>query len=90
MKKIRAELPPPIVDPLGPLRQMMKDCPTTFKFSPVAPELVDKIIRNLKNSKSCGLDNIDSYIMKLIREEIIAPLTHIVNLSLSSEVFPSS
>ena len=86
---IRAELPPPMVDPLGPLRQMMSGCPTRFEFSPVAPYLVDKIIRNMKTSKSCGLDNIDSFTLKLIREQITPPLTHIINLSLTSGVFPA-
>ena len=90
VKKIRAELRPATVDPLGPLRQMIRGCPTTFQFTPVAPDLVGKIIRNLKNSKLCGLDNVDSYILKLIREQVLAPLTHIVNFSLSSGVFPSS
>ena len=88
VKTIRAELPPPMVDPLCTLRQMMSGCPTSFQFTPVTPDLVDKIIRNMKNSKSCGLDNINSYSLKLIREQITPPLTHIVNLSLLSGVFP--
>ena len=81
---IQAELSAPTVDPSATLRQMMSGCPTSFQFTPVTPDLVDKIIRNMKNSKSCGLDNIDSYTLKLIREQITPPLTHIVNLSLSS------
>jgi hypothetical protein len=89
VRKIRAELPRPAVDPLGPLRQMMRGCPTTFQFEPVTPDCVDQIIRSMKNSKSCGLDNIDSYALKLLREQITPPLTHIINLSLTSGVFPT-
>ena len=69
---------------------MMMGCPTQFQFSPVTPDLVDNIVFNLKNSKSCGIDNIDCYILKLIREQITPPLTHIVNISLSGGIFPSS
>ena len=68
---------------------MMNGCVTTFEFSPVGPDTVNTIISNLKNSKSCGIDNIDSYILKLIKDEITPALTHIVNLSLTSAVFPS-
>ena len=67
---------------------MMSGCPTSFQFTPVTQDLVDKIICNMKKSKSCWLDNIDSFTLKLIREQITPPLMHIVNLSLSSGVFP--
>ena len=87
---IRAALPPPSTDPLGPLKRMMSGCPTEFQLKPVHPDTVDKIMRNMKNSRSCGLDNIDSYILKLVRKEIIAAVTHIVNLSITTSVFPSS
>ena len=45
---------------------------------------------NLKNSKSSGLDNMDTYIIKLIRPHIVPAITHIVNLSLSSSQFPTN
>ena len=82
VKMIRAEPSAPKVDPLATLRQMMSGCPTSFQFTPVTPDLVDMIICNMKKSKSCGLDNIDSYTLKLIREQITPPLMHIINLSL--------
>ena len=37
-----------------------------LKLKSVSPLLVDKIIKNLNNSKSSGLDNVDTYIIKLI------------------------
>ena len=46
-------------------------------------------LNNLKNSKSCGLDNIDTYIIKLIKHEILPALTHIVNLSIETSTFPA-
>ena len=68
----------------------MNECPTTFTFTPVSPDKVNTIISKLKNSKSSGLDNIVSYIMKLIRKEIVTPLIHIVNLSLKNAVYSAS
>ena len=50
---------------------------------------MDKIIREMKNSRSSGLDNIDSYIIKLVREELTPALTHMINLSIGAAVFPS-
>ena len=53
------------------------------------PDEVLAIIDKMKSSKSCGIDNIDSYIIKLTKQEIIAPLTHIINLSIAQGLFPS-
>ena len=59
---------------------MMKDKNATFSFNCVHPETVKKIILDLKNSKSCGVDNIDTYIVKLMVEDVLPAITHIVNL----------
>ena len=48
------------------------------------------MLMSLKNSKSTGTDFIDTYIVKLIANDLVAPLTHIVNLSISSSTFPRS
>ena len=87
---IRAALPPPTTDPLGPLKRMMNGCPTEFELKPIHPDTVDKIIKEMKNSRSCGMDNIDSYILKLVKNEITPAITHIINLSIISAAFPSS
>ena len=36
-----------------------------------------------------GIDNIDTYIIKLIVDDILPAVTHIVNLSIQQSVFPS-
>ena len=87
---IRSALPVPNVDPLYAVQTMMAGCPTLFELQPVHPDTVDKIIKNLKNSKSCGLDHIDTYVLKIARKEIVPAVTHLVNLSIGSGVFPSS
>lgn len=43
---------------------------------------VCQIIMNLKNTKSCGYDNISTDIIKCISQHIAPPLAHIINLSL--------
>ena len=57
---IRSALPPPSVDPLGPLKRMMYGCPTNLNLKPVHPGMIDKIRRELKDSKLCGIDHFDS------------------------------
>ena len=44
---------------------------------------------SLENSKACGLDNIDTYIIKLAVDDILPAVTHIVNLSIQQGEFPS-
>ena len=67
----------------------MKKRKCSFKFKPVSQDQVLKIVKNLKNSKSTGLDNIDTNTIKLVINEILPALTHVVNLSLKNQVFPS-
>ena len=45
------------------------------------------IIKTLKNG-SCGLDNISTKVIKASSSQLIKPLAHIFNLSLTSGVFP--
>ena len=54
------------------------------------PEEVEKIIANLKNSKSTGLDYIDTSVIKLASQELIPSITHIINLAIRDKCFPAS
>ena len=45
--------------------------------------------RSLKSTKTCGIDNIDSYIIKLSEDELLPAITHIVNLSIKLKCFPT-
>ena len=69
-------LPPPTDDPLSTLKNIMKDRSSEFSFSCVHPETVRKIILGLKNSKSCGVDHIDTYIIKILIDDILPAVTH--------------
>ena len=88
---IRGALPPPSEDPLARLRELMAgNAAPKLSLLPVHPDTVHWIIKNLKNSKASGWDNIDTYIIKLIGQEIVPALTHIVNTSITTAVFPAS
>ena len=85
---IRENLPPPTSDPLQKLKYLMKEHSCSFSLSAVHPDVVEKIISALSNSSPFGLDNINTFAIKLIKKEIVPALTHIINLSISSREFP--
>jgi hypothetical protein len=86
---IRHGLPSQTDDPLKTLQKIMKDKTSVFSLSCVHPDAVKKIILGLKNSKSYGVDTIDTYIIKLMVDDILPAVTHIVNLSIQHAAFPS-
>ena len=59
-------------------------------LSPIHPSEVLEIISNLSNSKAFGLDGIDTYIIKLVKNELGPAITHILNLSIAQSKFPTS
>ena len=89
VRDIRRNMPRQKNDPLTTVRRMMTGRTATFSISAVSPDEVDKIIRNLKNSKSSGVDDLDTYIVKLTRTHTIPSVCYILNLSIQSRKFPS-
>ena len=90
VKNLQKKLPEKKNDPLKHLKKIMKKRKSTFKFMPVSREEVKEIVSNLKNSKSTGLDYIDTNTIKLVIDEILPAITHVVNLSLMNQEFPLS
>ena len=90
VQDILANLPVPTSDPLRKLQELMMARSCTFSLEAVHPDSVDKIISGLSNSSAFGLDNIDTYIVKLIKAEILPAITHVINLSISSKKFPAT
>ena len=82
-------LPKQTDDPTRILKKIMMHRTSTFSLSCVHPESVRKIIVNLKNSKSCGVDTIDTNTLKIMVDDILPAVTHIVNLSIQQSVFPA-
>ena len=87
---LRAGVPPNQGDPLQGVRKIMQGSNCSFSLKCLHPDEIDKIITNLKASKSCGIDEIDATVLKLGKSELLPVITHIVNLSISSKTFPSS
>ena len=55
---------------------------------PVKPEQVLEIIKAMTNSKSTGLDHLDTYIIQMVTPNILPALTHVINLSIKDGIFP--
>ena len=89
VQKLQEKLPLTRNDPLKNLKNIMATRTCSFSLKAVHPDEVLEIVNNLKNSKSTGLDDIDTGTLKLIINEILPALTHIINLSLTSLVFPN-
>ena len=64
VNRLRQGIPVNNSDPLKILRETMRNRSCNFTLSPVHPDEILKIIQNLKNSKSSGLDCLDTYIIK--------------------------
>ena len=62
VEQIRRALPD-IGDPLKTLRRLVSKRTAEFSFSAVDPDEVNAIILKLKNTKSSGMDKLDTYII---------------------------
>ena len=78
--QILANLPLPVSDPLYYLKNMMNGRQCSLTLKAVHPDEVDQIMTKLSNSASFGMDQIDTYTIKLIRQDILPALTHWVAL----------
>jgi hypothetical protein len=87
---LRARIPPCRNSPLDRVRKLMEKRTCKFELQTVHPDVISEVIKNMKSSKSCGIDFIDSYILKLATDELTPGITHIVNLSIKCEHFPYS
>ena len=56
-------------------------------LSPVCEEFVEKELLGLNLSKSTGLDNIPARFLRDVASVLKDPLTHIINLSITSELY---
>lgn len=57
-------------------------------MTPVTPNEIVRVVQSLKNKKSVGEDEVPVSVLKAVAEEVSGPLTHIVNLSFITGVFP--
>ena len=92
--KIKNLLPRVNIDPLHILRKkfdrwMPAGGMPTFSMLSVTQGEVASMINDLKKSHAYGTDLLDAYTIKLGGGALIPPITHVINLSLSSTEFPA-
>ena len=66
------------------------DSDTPFSFRHVTQGEVLREINGLRSDSSCGPDNIPCKYLKLVADHLASPLTHIINMCIAQQVFPSS
>ena len=59
-----------------------------FNFQPITEIKLREILKNIKGKKSCGMDMIDGFSLKLAAPLIEDTLLHLVNLSLTTSHYP--
>ena len=62
---------------------------SSMYMKPIIEHDIIKIIDKFNPTKSAGHDNIGNFVIKKVGSEIVKPLTHIFNLSLSTGVVPN-
>ena len=62
----------------------------TFRFQYVSVCFVQKELKSLRRNKASGVDNLPPGLLKDSAKEIAVPLTHIINLSISTSTFPTN
>ena len=65
-------------------------CSKSIFFKPVIASEVLSIVKSLKNSRACGHDGLNTFILKKIIFNIVDPLCHIFNMSLVTGTYPKS
>ena len=64
-----------------------KNCKLTMQH--VSAAKVNKLLKKLKNSKSCSNDELDNFSIKLAADIIDKPLHHVITLSILQKRFPT-
>ena len=65
-------------------REIMENKKCKLGFRHVSVLKVNKLLKNLKNSKSTSIDELDNFCVKMSADIIDKPLHHIITLSLMS------
>ena len=84
--KLDESLGPSNTDPLSFMPNL--DIPDTMTFQPVSEEYIALVICELKDA-AAGLDGISTKLLKGILPAILPQVTHLMNLCLATNTFPS-
>ncbi len=62
--------------------------PNSFSFKETNEETVSKLINRLGVKKATGVDGISAKLLKNGKPALVKPLTDLINLSITSNIFP--
>ena len=86
-ENIVSEIPPTRAKP----EDYMNEYPDlNFAFKQVNKTKVEEIINKLESKSSLDINGYSTILIKKVSSVILTPLTHIINLSLSTGIFPDS
>ena len=77
------------IDPLAKLRERMRNWQCSLSFQEITEEQVFRTIQSIKPTTATEVDYIDNRTIKLIATDITPALTHITNLSITTNTFPA-
>ena len=77
------------VPDIPPVKDYVNPVDDSFEFTAITETDVLSIIRNLRNTKSVGLDDISVFVLKLCATEIAPSIAYLINFSLKSGTFPT-
>ena len=64
-------------------------CVKSMALIPVTSTDVSMIVKGLRGASASGFDRVHTKVLKAVLPSVVQPLTHLVNLSLETGVFPS-
>ena len=88
-QNIRMNLPNSNLNPVDLVKSLMHNRTCTFNIQPVHPDEISNIINKMKYSKLCGIDTIDSSIIKLAKNDRSPAITHLLNSKSNARYFLS-
>ena len=71
-------------------KKIMRDKKAKLRIKHVSVAKINKLLRNLKNSRSTSIHELDNYCVKISADLIDRPLHHIITLSIIQSKFPTS
>ena len=71
-------------------KSIMKSKTCKLGLSHVSLSKVNKLLKNLKNTRSTAVDELDNYCVKISADIITRPLHHVISLSILQQKFPES
>ena len=68
---------------------LKRPCPHSMYLEQIEPDQIIEVVNKLKPKLSSGHDDIPTKLLKLSIDSILLPITHIVNRSFSTGIFPN-